>query len=87
MPVRKKKPADDDLKRRVQELIAVRGGGHNADLVADIIENALKLLTDVEHRGDVRVIQSAIRAIGPAMLHRTISKVTIARITIWTRSR
>lgn len=61
MPVRKKKPADDDLKRRIQELIVTRGGGHNADLVADIIENALKLLTDVEHRGDVRVIQSAIR--------------------------
>src|SRR5690242_16674244 len=52
---------DPELKRRVQELIAYKGGGHNEDLVEDIIENALKLLKDVEHRGDVRVIQTAVR--------------------------
>ena len=50
-----------ELDRRVRELIEWRGGGHNADLVHDIIENALKLLRDVAHRGDVRVIQSALR--------------------------
>ena len=33
-------------KRRIQELIAFRGGGYNEDNVADIIENALKLLKD-----------------------------------------
>jgi uncharacterized protein (TIGR00730 family) len=53
--------ADAPLKGRIQELIAAKGGGHNAELVADIIENALKLLTDVEDRGDVRVIQTALR--------------------------
>jgi len=52
---------DPELKRRIQELIAYRGGGHNEENVADIIENALKLLTDVEHTGDVRVIQTALR--------------------------
>jgi uncharacterized protein (TIGR00730 family) len=52
---------DSDLKRCIQELIAFKGGGHNADLVEDIIENALKLLKDVKHRGDVRVIQTALR--------------------------
>lgn len=56
-----KPPADPELKRRIQELIAYKGGGHNPDLVEDIIENALKLLTDVEHTGDVRVIQTALR--------------------------
>jgi hypothetical protein len=56
-----KPPGDTEVKRRIQELIACRGGGHNPDLVADIIENALKLLTDVEPRGDVRVIQTAVR--------------------------
>jgi len=56
-----KPPADPELKRRIQELIAWKGGGHNPDLVEDIIENALKLLTDVEHTGDVRVIQTALR--------------------------
>ncbi len=56
-----KPSVDPDLKRRIQELIALKGGGHNADLVQDIVENALKLLKDVEHRGDVRVIQTALR--------------------------
>jgi hypothetical protein len=54
-------PTDPELKRRIQELIAYRGGGHNEENVADIIENALKLLSDVEHTGDVRVIQTALR--------------------------
>jgi uncharacterized protein (TIGR00730 family) len=54
-------PVDPELRRRVEELIAYKGGGHNPDLVADIIENALKLMTDVEGRGDVRVIQTAVR--------------------------
>jgi uncharacterized protein (TIGR00730 family) len=56
------KPAGDpELKRRILDLIAYKGGGHNSDLVGDIIENALKLMTDVESRGDVRVIQTAVR--------------------------
>lgn len=53
--------ADPELRRRIEALIAHKGGGHNADLVMDIVENALKLLQDVEHRGDVRVIQTAVR--------------------------
>jgi uncharacterized protein (TIGR00730 family) len=56
------KPAGDpELKRRIRELVAYKGGGHNSDLIEDIIENALKLLHDVEDRGDVRVIQTAVR--------------------------
>ena len=53
------KPADLELQRRIQELIAFKGGGHNENEVADIIENALKLLADVKDTGDVRVIQTA----------------------------
>lgn len=56
-----KPPTEPDLKRRIQELIACRGGGFNEESVADIIETALKLLRDVEHSGDVRVIQTALR--------------------------
>jgi uncharacterized protein (TIGR00730 family) len=56
-----KPPVDVELRRRVQELIAYKGGGFNEDNVADIIENALKLLKDVEDTGDVRVIQTALR--------------------------
>jgi uncharacterized protein (TIGR00730 family) len=56
-----KPPVDPELKRRIQELIDYKGGGFNADCVADIVENALKLLKDVEDSGDVRVIQTALR--------------------------
>ena len=47
--------------KRIRELIQFKGGGHNQAEVADIIENALKLLTDVKDTGDVRVIQTALR--------------------------
>ena len=53
--------ANSRLTRRIQELIASRGGGHNEESVANIIENALKLLKDVEDSGDVSVIQTALR--------------------------
>lgn len=53
--------ANSRLKRQIQELIASRGGGHNEESVANIIENALKLLKDVEDSGDVSVIQTALR--------------------------
>jgi uncharacterized protein (TIGR00730 family) len=56
-----KPPTDPELTRRIQGLIEYKGGGFNPDSVADIIENALKLLTDVRHSGDVRVIQTALR--------------------------
>ena len=49
------------MRGRIQELIQFKGGGHNEAEVADIIENALKLLTDVQDTGDVRVIQTALR--------------------------
>src|SRR5216684_6594539 len=56
-----KPPVDVELKRRIEDLIAYKGGGFNPEAVEDIIENALKLLTDVKDSGDVRVIQTAIR--------------------------
>ena len=60
-PLLKKSPVDPELQRRIQELIDYKGSGFNQDLVADIILNALKLLTDVEDRGDARVIRTAVR--------------------------
>ena len=53
--------SDPKLIQQIQELIQAKGGGANEAEVADIIENALKLLTDVQDTGDVRVIQTAIR--------------------------
>jgi uncharacterized protein (TIGR00730 family) len=61
MEKRDKPAVDPELKRRIDDLIAYKGGGHNADLIEDVVENALKLLHDVQDRGDVRVIQTALR--------------------------
>jgi len=76
-----KPPSDQELKRRIQDLIAYKGGGSNPDLVADIIDNALKLLTDVTARGDARVIQTAVRELRYAFKlfepHAGTRKVTI----------
>ena len=59
---KKAKPAaDPELQKRIQELIQYRGGGYNENEVADIIENALKLLVDVKDTGDVRIIKTALR--------------------------
>jgi len=59
---RTEKPVTDpELKKRIDELIRFKGGGYNEDQVADIIENALKILKDVKDKGDVRVIQTALR--------------------------
>jgi uncharacterized protein (TIGR00730 family) len=52
---------DPALDAKIRELIKFKGGGFNENEVADIIENGLKLLTDVEEKGDVRVIQTALR--------------------------
>ncbi len=49
------------LTPQIRALIAAAGPGHNADLVESIIETALRLLRDVQHRGDVRVIETAVR--------------------------
>src|SRR5688500_7099081 len=54
-------PAEADVRRRVQELIELNGSGANPDLIADIIENALKKLADAPDRGDARVMAIAIR--------------------------
>src|SRR5512140_3311930 len=76
-----KPPLDPELRRRVLELIAFKGGGHNEENVADIIENALKLLSDVRDTGDVRVIQTALRELRYAFKlfapYSAVRKVTI----------
>ena len=52
---------DPELKRRIGDLIKFYGGGYNEDLIEDLVAQALKLLKDVQHRGDVRVIDTAVR--------------------------
>src|SRR6185312_14238621 len=59
--IKTEKTADPELKRRIEELIQFKGGGYNQETVADIIESALKILTDIEDSGDVKVISTALR--------------------------
>lgn len=76
-----KPPVDPELRRRIEELIAFKGGGFNQDNVADIIDNALKLLTDLKDSGDVRVIQTALRELRYAFKlfapYNHVRKVTV----------
>ena len=59
--IKTEKTIDPELKRRIEELIQFKGGGYNQETVADIIESALKILTDIEDSGDVKVISTALR--------------------------
>jgi len=72
---------DPELEKRIWELIQFKGGGYNEAEVADIIVNALKLLTDVKETGDVRVIQTALREMRYAFRlfapYEGVRKVTI----------
>ncbi|MEY4201594.1 MAG: hypothetical protein RLZZ265_3334 [Verrucomicrobiota bacterium] len=61
MDKRARPSANPELDRRIRELIDFKGGGHNQDLVADLVAQSLRLLHDVEDRGDVRVINTAVR--------------------------
>jgi uncharacterized protein (TIGR00730 family) len=45
----------------IEQLIQSHGGGENADLAADIIETALRLVDDQADRLDVKVITSALK--------------------------
>ncbi len=72
---------DQETQGRIQALIQGVGGGHHPELVQDIIENALRLLKDVEHRGDVRLIQTTVRELRYAFRlfepYADVRKVTI----------
>ncbi|HUK84191.1 MAG TPA: TIGR00730 family Rossman fold protein [Verrucomicrobiae bacterium] len=45
----------------INQLVQLHGGGENADLAADIVETALRLLDDKADRLDVKVITSALK--------------------------
>ncbi|MBI3880487.1 MAG: TIGR00730 family Rossman fold protein [Verrucomicrobia bacterium] len=81
MPNGSRPPADPKQRELINALITHTGGGYNADLVTDLIEQALKMLTDVEDRGDANLIRTATRELryafrlfAPYSAHR---KVTI----------
>jgi len=70
-----------EVQRRISELIEAAGGGYNEDLVADLVEQSLKLLSDVENRGDALMLRSALRELRYALRlfapYAGIRKVTV----------
>ncbi len=60
-PATERAPLDPGIQATIRGLVEEYGGGFNADLVEDLIHQSLKLLHDVQHRGDVRVINTAVR--------------------------
>jgi len=52
---------ENEIQEKIRQLLELSEGQYNRDLVEDIIMQALKLASDVEDRGDVKVIQTAIR--------------------------
>ncbi|MBY5164007.1 LOG family protein [Salsipaludibacter albus] len=52
---------NDDLDRRIAELVADAGGGDDADLVGELITTALKLHRDAPARGDLKLINTALK--------------------------
>ena len=61
MRAKQKSAESTELGEIIRSLVDQQGGGHNEAIVADIVENALKLLKDVKHTGDAKVIQTALR--------------------------
>ena len=77
---------DPELKRRIQELIDYKGGGFNQESVADIIENALKILTDIE--GQRRRAGDPDGAAGIALCLQAVRALARARkVTIFGSAR
>lgn len=63
MPTNGKSAVDRELRGKIEALITAHVGvGHpHADLAADVIASGLKMLRDVQDRGDARLIATAVR--------------------------
>jgi uncharacterized protein (TIGR00730 family) len=83
--VRRGGPVQPEIHKAVQELIEAYGGGNNEEIVADIVENALKMLHDVRSRGDARVIQAAVREL--RYQFRLFSRYSTRRVCVFGSAR
>jgi uncharacterized protein (TIGR00730 family) len=71
----------DQSDRQIRQLIAERGGSENADLIQEILTTGLKLLADRPDRGDLKIVNTALKEIRHAFRvfapYRSTRKVTI----------
>ncbi len=72
---------DTELRSTIAELVAAAGEGANDDLVAELITSALKLYRDKADRGDVKMINAAVKEMRYSMRifseYRRVPKVTM----------
>lgn len=72
---------DGDLDRRIKELVADAGEGPDQDLVGEMIVTALKLIRDQADRGDLKLINAALKEMRYSFLvfshHRDVRKVAV----------
>lgn len=72
---------DPNLNRLIEELISVAGSGSGHDLVAEIMTTAIKLYRDGADRGDLKLINTALKEMRYTALvfgkYSDVPKVTI----------
>jgi hypothetical protein len=73
---------DPDLEQKISELVEAAGAENdNIDLIAEIVTTALKLHRDAADRGDLKLLNTALKEMRYSMLvfsrHRETPKVTI----------
>ena len=72
---------DTNLNRLIAELIDAAGAGGNSDLAGEIITSAIKLFRDQADRGDMKLINAAVKEMRYSLLifskYQHVPKVTI----------
>jgi len=72
---------DKNLNQLIAELIDAAGDGHNGDLAGEIITSAVKLFRDKADRGDMKLINAAVKEMRYSILifskYQHVPKVTI----------
>ncbi len=76
---------DADLDTRVRQLVADASENENADLVAEVITTALKLHRDQPSRGDLRLVNTALKEMRYSML--VFSRHDEPKVTIYGSAR
>ncbi len=72
---------DINLNRLIGELVDAAGDGSNADLTGEIVTSAIKLFRDKADRGDMKLINAAVKEMRYSLLifskYQHVPKVTI----------
>ncbi len=70
-----------ELDTKIRELVDAAGGGDNPELIHELIVTALKLARDRAQRGDLKLLNSALKEMRYSMLvfsrHQDEPKVTL----------